>query len=342
MTKLNSPGENRFNKFLEPFAELLRNAIVSENPAPYLFSNSARDLLFRLEALSRIYKALHNKKVFENLNEDFKELEDAMGEIDYFDTFEKEFLKIKTLPPAFINYFVEGRIRAQEQFNKILKKKKWLSEKSDKLGEIESSLMKVDWMDADAERTAIGEFLVDQIEKFTSKYDKGKLHFNDIEEGVHEFRRKLRWFSIYAAALDGLIQLKISASPDEDLKKYLQPEIISSPFNVLPEAPMNIQPIFIQDQYFYALSWVISETGILKDEGLRNEAIEAAVQHTGVQLIEVTDILNIREDKNESSKEEICAKAKIIADTFMYKDMVMEKIKRDIYRGMESAITHQN
>jgi len=340
MTKLISPGQNRFKKFLDPLAELLRNAEATENPAPYLFSNGARDLLFRLEALSRIYKGLHNKKLFDNLNEDFKELEDAMGEIDYFDAFEKEFLKIKTLPPAFINYFIEGRNTAQEKLNKIIRKKKWISGKSGKLGEIESSLSGVDWIDADAERKAIGEFLVDQIDKFISKYDKGKLHFNDIEEGVHEFRRKLRWFSIYAASLDGLIQLKISASPDEDLKKYLQPEILNSPYNVLPEASIKIHPIFIQDQYFYALSWVISETGNLKDEGLRNEAIEAAVQNGGVQLIEVTDMLNSREEKKESTKEEVCSKAESIADTFIYKDMVMEKIKRDIYRGMEAVITN--
>jgi len=332
-----SAGQNRFKQFLEPFGELLHNAKSNDNPAPYLFANGARDLLFRLEALSRIYKALHNKKLFDDLNDGFKELEDSLGAIDYFDAFEKEFLKIKALPPAFTNYFVEGRNHAQGLLNKILKKEKWMAEKSGKLSEIESELKNADWLDPEEDSTAIEEFLINQIDKFTTKYEKGKLHFNDIEDGVHEFRRKLRWFSIYAAALDGLIQLKKSSSADESLSKYLLPEVINSPFNVMPEPPPGIQPIYIHDHHFYALSWLIEETGKLKDEGLRNEVLHKAVKHSGVLLIEVTDVLNITKEEKERSVEVICAEAEVIADTFIYKDMVMEKIKRDIYRSIEST-----
>jgi hypothetical protein len=337
MTKTNFPGHERFNKFLEPFKNLVSDARDTENPAPYLFSNGARDLLFRLEALSRIYKAIHNRKLFEALNEDFKELEDSLGEIDYFDVFEKEFLKIKNLPPVFINYFTEGRNKAQDKLNKILSKKKWITKKSGKLGKIETLLNDADWLEPETERIAIGEFLVKQVDKFSAKYEKGKLHFDDIENGVHEFRRKLRWFSIYAAALDGLIQLKKSATVDEDLAKYLQPEIINSPFNIFPEPAAGIQPFYIQDKFFYAMSWVIQETGKLKDEGLRNEIIQDAAQATGLQLIEVTDILNLNAKEKERSVEEISGEAESIADTFIYKDMVMEKIKRDLYRGLEEV-----
>jgi hypothetical protein len=339
MSKANFPGPLRFKKFLDPLEELLRNASESQNPAPYLFSNGARDLLFRLEALSRIYKSLHNRKLFEALDEDFKEVEDALGEIDSFDAFEKEFLQIKSLPPAFTNYFTEGRINAQEKLNKILSKKKWLTDKAGKLGKIDKLLNDADWLDPEAERIAIGEFLVKQIDKITANYEKGKLHFNDIENGIHEFRRKLRWLSIYAISLDGLIQLKKSASPDEDLNKYLQPEILNSPFNVLPEPPAGIHPLYVQDKFFYALSWVIQKTGELKDEGLRNEAIQDVAEKTGIQVIEVTDLLNLNAKEKERSPEEICSEAESIADGLINKDMVMEKLKRDLYRSLEMEVT---
>jgi hypothetical protein len=333
MSKSNFPGPLRFKKLIVPLSTLIDNARDNQNPAPYLFSNGARDILFRLEALCRIYKSLHNKKLFEKLLEDFKELEDSFGEVDNFDTYEKEFLKIKNLPPAFINYFVEGRINAQEKVNQKLSKKKWLTEKESKLSEIEASINDADWLEPAAEKIAIGEFMVKQIDKFTAGYEKGKLNFNDIENGVHEFRRKIRWFSIYADALDGLIQLKKSVSADEDMNKYLQPDIINSPFNVLPEPQPGIQPFYIQDKYFYALSWIIQETGKLKDEGLRNEVIQKVVQQSSLQLIEVTDILNINRNETERSVAEICAEAEAIADTFIYKDQVMEKIKRDLMRS---------
>ena len=337
MKKSTAAGHIRFKKLLEPLEILLTNAGASDNPAPFLYTNKARDILFRLEALCRIYRAIHNKKLFDEMNDDFKDLEDAMGSIDYYDAFEKEFLKVKTLPPAFINYFIEGRNKAQDQLNKILLKKKWISESSKKIKEIELSLEKADWLESAEERNAIGQFLVTQIDNFTSKYEKGKLHFNDIEKGIHEFRRKLRWFSIYAASLDGLIQLKSAGTADEDLKKYLSPEIINSPFNVLPEPTGDIHPFYIHDQLFYALSWTITETGKLKDEGLRNEVIHTASEFAGVPTIEVIDKLNIiGGEENEKSTEEICAQAEILADTFIYKDRVMEKIKRDLYRGLEN------
>jgi hypothetical protein len=337
MNVKNLQGPARFQKFLHPLKELLANAASAENAAPYLYTSKGRDLFFRLEALCRIYKGLHNKKLFSRLNDDFKEIEDALGDIDYFDAFEMEFLKIKTLPPAFLNYFTEGRNDAQEKLNKLLSKEKWISQKSKKIHDIESELSKADWLDPVEERKAIGEFLVKQIDNFTTQYEKGRIHFRDIESGLHEFRRKLRWFSIYAVALDGLIQLKTSTVEDEGLKKYLLPEVINSPFNVLPEPAHDVQPFYINDQLFYAMSWMINETGKMKDAGLREQAIHSALKDTGIQEIEVTDKLNMNEEPGEqNTPEEICAQAEIIADEFIYKDRVMEKIKRDIYRGMET------
>ena len=32
-----------------------------------------------------------------------------------------------------------------------------------------------------------------------------KLNLNDLENGIHEFRRKLRWVGIYSSALNGKV-----------------------------------------------------------------------------------------------------------------------------------------
>jgi hypothetical protein len=337
MNITNFYGPARFQKFLHPLKEILNNAATVNNPSPFLFASKARDIFFRLEGLCRLYRGLHNKKLFDRLNDDFKEIEDALGVIDYYDAFEKEFQKLQTLPPAFLTYFIEGRNRAQEELNKLLSKKKWISKRSGMINEIESEILKAEWLEPGEERIAIGEFLIKQIGNFTSQYEKGILHFKDIESGLHEFRRKLRWFSIYALVLNGLIQLKKSGIEDAGLKKYLQPEIINSPFNILPEPLQDVQPFYIHDQLFYAMSWVINETGKLKDIGLREEAIHSALKDTGIQTIEVTDTLNINDVAGEQKTPAmICAQAEIIADEFIYKDRVMEKIKKDIYRGMEA------
>lgn len=69
----------------------------------------------------------------------------------------------------------------------------------------------------------------------------------------------------------------------ENLKKYLTSEIIHSRYKVLPEINMVKKPIFLNNNYFYALSWIIVEPGKLKDSGLR-------VKLVGESLHEVYDI----------------------------------------------------
>ena len=326
MTSNSSPGLLRFQIYTEPLRVLLGNAAASENPALFLYTNKARDILFRLEALARIYQDIHNKKTFSRLNEDFKELEDALGLVDYYDAFAISFSK-ENVPPAFLAYFTSGKEKALKKLNELLRKEKWLSADG-KMNEINESLNKADWLSEKDDSKALAGFFVEEIEKFIRQYEKGKLHFDDIEEGVHEFRRKLRWFSIYPAALNGLIQLKKIPFTDESLRKYMTPEILASPFNVLPPPVYGDNTLYIEDQLFFALSWMISETGKLKDGGLRRIAIKNAMKK--MEIAEDKSLEKLISEDATGTEKEICAKAKAIADIFIYKDMVPERMKRNL------------
>ncbi|HEY6063987.1 MAG TPA: hypothetical protein VIV35_10285, partial [Chitinophagaceae bacterium] len=105
-----------------------------------------------------------------------------------------------------------------------------------------------------------------------------KISFHDVEKDVHELRRELRWLSIYPQALRGLIQMKPNADSPDYLKKYLTPEIINSPFNKMPEPGDCKDLIYVNANYFYALSWLIAELGKLKDNGLRIVILKEALQ----------------------------------------------------------------
>ena len=50
-------------------------------------------------------------------------------------------------------------------------------------------------------RNRLGEFLARELEKTEEQYRDGELNPHQLEGGLHELRRKLRWFSIYAAVL---------------------------------------------------------------------------------------------------------------------------------------------
>ena len=81
------PGYARFEKQLSRIEILLHNGASEVSPANYLYNNDMRTPLFLLEGLARIYRKIHNRKRFEKLLKWFKEAEDALGAIDYYESF---------------------------------------------------------------------------------------------------------------------------------------------------------------------------------------------------------------------------------------------------------------
>jgi hypothetical protein len=72
-------GLSRFTFYLEQIKALLNNARKQKNPSLWLFSNNARSPFFMLESLAKIYAKMHNPKMFGNLKDKFKFIEDVAG-----------------------------------------------------------------------------------------------------------------------------------------------------------------------------------------------------------------------------------------------------------------------
>ena len=155
-------------------------------------------------------------------------------------------------------------------------KKNWIGKNSNRIDKIRKKLRGADWLEEKPEMKAIESLYLESIEKidaFAATYQSG---FTELERQVHELRRKLRWLSIYPQALQGCIQLTETLSKDENVNKYLTPEIVNSPFNKMPAAGANRTLLMFNKDYFFALSWMIAELGKLKDQGLRTVVINEA------------------------------------------------------------------
>ncbi len=87
----------------------------------------------------------------------------------------------------------------------------------------------------------------------------------------------MRWLSIYAQALQGLIQLKKATKKPKYQINYFTKEILGSSYNKLPARPKNTAIIEFDSDSFFALSWLIKELGKLKDDGLRIEQLSRAI-----------------------------------------------------------------
>ncbi len=282
-TKINKMknGITRFEYYLEQVQTLLDKAGTQKNPALWLYQNNFRTPMFMLEALSKLYAGIHNKKKFSKLKEQFKILEDMLGAIDFYDCFAKEFVDNKMIPAEITNYIQAQSREKIQSLNETLKEKEWLGEGNKRMEKIRKKLGTADWKKEREEVKGIDGFYKQSINEILNFINEKNFHFSNLESDVHELRRKLRWLSIYPQTFRGCIQLSSSkkASP-KYLAKYLTEEITGSPYNVMPDAGDNTHFLLLEKDRFYALSWMIAELGKLKDNGLRIIVIKEAILQT--------------------------------------------------------------
>ena len=274
-------GQQRFNFFLNQLEELLIKSSKQKNPALWLYQNNARTPLFMLEGLAKMYREIHNKKKFEKLKAHFKLLEDTIGQIDYYDAFAKEFISNKKIPAAITNYLQAQSREKIQSLNEILTEKEWLTEAKTRIAKTRKKLAKADWQNDKDDLKSIEQFYIAAINRILEFINQKDFNFTDVEKDVHEFRRMLRWLSIYPQALQGCIQLsKPKTVIPKYLTKYLTKEITGSKYNVMPDAADEKYFLVFDQNRFYALSWMIAELGNLKDSGLKVEIIKEALLQT--------------------------------------------------------------
>lgn len=270
-------GLSRFLFFLNKVKTILEKAEVAENPAMVAYAEDMRTPLFMLEALTRLYKKIHPHQKLNNLNKLFKDLEDGLGVIDYYDAFAKEFAKEKRIPEAITIYLENKTQEKTNELNDDLKKNGWIAKHKKRLIKITKDLEEINWLNEKEDSTAILNMYKKDITKLIKRYKIPNLQFSDIENDVHELRRQLRWLSIYPQALRGLIQLKPNSEVPDFLNKYHTPEIINSLYNIMPDGSALQEHILLNADYYYAISWMIAELGKLKDSGLKIIIIEESI-----------------------------------------------------------------
>lgn len=271
-------GKTRFDIQIEKIENLLTVASEQENPATWLFVNDFRTPIFMLEGLSKMYGGVHDKKTFDKLLLKFKELEDALGAVDYYGSFSKEFAQNTSISAEIKSYLNTKTKEKTTLFSKILVKEDWLNGK--RIKKIKKKLKDIDWLKESNENDKIVKFYKIQIDKIIKFLTATEGVFDNMEDDVHELRRKLRWLSIYPQALNGVIKLKENKPLLEFQQKYLTEEITKSPFNKLISNKEQTYFIEFDKNSFLALSWMIAELGKIKDKGLKIHVLKEAIQET--------------------------------------------------------------
>ena len=167
----------------------------------------------------------------------------------------------------------------------------------------------------------------DEIKSILLFAKKRQYHFTKLEEEVHELRRKLRWLSIYAHALGGLVQLKTTVTKTKFQQAYFTEKIINLRYNKLPKTPLGADIIELDKNSFLALSWILKELGTIKDLGLKLQYLRDAIFISeNISEIKANEkalqILNLE----MTASGNLLKKASEIVEVFLVKDKILNKL----------------
>lgn len=248
---------SRFEKQLTILNKALSVDLDSELLAKQLVSNpEARIAAFDLQALGKMYAK--SDSLFEKMHRDFKEFEDQLGTV-------KKWIELSNN---------KKRQEALNQFADYISQNEWsINGKSPKLNEYINSLKKINWPKPNEDR----QMILNQLEDDLIKIDKTNFNFEALEEGngLHEFRREIRWFVIKARLLNGLLKFKKNNfCPSENLADILNQPIAKSKYATLIQNTKERNACQISQCLFVDLANVVEEIGQLKD------AAEQAIGNT--------------------------------------------------------------
>lgn len=235
------------------------------------YACGVRNHYFYVETICRIGRDLGSEEVFEKHLKKFKEAEDILGQYDFFFSLSEATSHVPECRERFEELHGENFATAGEKLHNLLEEERDSKQHSTFLKDCKE----IEFDKPEKLQKEFGVFLIKAIQKLSKGWEKGEFNPDEIETGIHELRRKLRWLSLYAQVSNGMIQLTGKEVKTEIAEVYVTREILTSPFLQFPKAPEGIRPLEIKFAHFAALSSLIATLGELKDAGLTLEALNA-------------------------------------------------------------------
>lgn len=255
------------------------HATLAQDPTPLsllddMLASDLRLVIFYLEGILKLYRKRYPEieKVFVSV----KSLEDQLGALSAYIGF-TVIARENKAPKKAIDYLVHEGEKARDTLLAKLEKE-WMPK--DKgcipaLQEIVDFLVATPFDKYKKDRKIVRAEIVRRLKKFEAiEFDMSQLQ-GDVS--IHELRRQLRWFPIYATSLDGLFALSEDINPIKEFKKNLKSKLAQSKYSKLPSSERETNPYEISKSLFIANNAYISMLGKIKDRGEEIEAIEHAL-----------------------------------------------------------------
>ena len=306
---------------IEQLTGLFGEAQRSRNPALFLYRHDARTPLFMAESIMRLLNHLEERKKPSKGLKIFKKLEDSLGRIDYYDQLVKQFSKIRSVKEEQLDYFISARDGKLRDLNKRLLHKQFYTEI---FRELSLSLL-IDFNS----RSLILKLEKEICKELRICYDYYMAYpqkFTELESQVHELRRKLRWISIYAHSLQGIMVLKPVVKNYKWEKELITRSSQNSPYNKLMDRKGLKKHIFLNQKAFYALGFVLNALGEIKDKGLALEAFGKMLKKTAQEKHQNFEKMTIKQLKLSYNLKEVLEEAHQLLHKFFTKYQIQKEL----------------
>ncbi len=249
--------------------------------AKLMVEKDLRTPLFRLEGLLRLYEPKFGHR-FEKRLDRVKQLEDQLGAVGFARDALGQAEKAKLPAPALelLREKVGDQMKALEK----IVEKHWLPDvekrgQSEAVDDLVGTLMDAEFGSHAADQKYLRSQLADRMQQVVdTKYD-----FTQLQSGVHELRRDLRWLPISMHSLDGAIQLSAEKNSLPKLKQLLDTPAAQSPFLKTGATDREPSQIVLSKSLLVAHCNEIAALGSFKDTGeYFHELVDALVESKAV------------------------------------------------------------
>jgi hypothetical protein len=208
-----------------------------------------------------------------------KALEDALGKYTYAISMTKTAVD-KGAPTAVVDYLKKCEADARESLEGHVRDH-WMPNENGKIPAIKKlvrSITKADFEKYKVDR----EFIQKKIAKEIKEIDETDFDMKDLEGGLHELRRQLRWVPVFCEATAGLIQLDETRNPSKFYEPMLQTKLATDKYLILPTAEREKSPINISKSLYTANMDYVLKLGAIKDLGEQIHGMERGFTETGL------------------------------------------------------------
>lgn len=242
----------------------------------HLLAKDAREELFRTEAVLRLYR--HKFPMLERDLTAVKSLEDEVGDYAYsVDTLKFANERFQSAPPAnaqaILTRLEQQQATARDHLTQLLRS-----------GRVAPPLIATR---AEADQTFRGwgtaqdtPFVKEKLHEMLARLRDDRFDFTRLEDGIHEFRRRLRWFPLTIDGLDGLITVRDDPPgmcPAPALEHLAGTRAANHKYANPTLAHPAVSPCEISRCLLWQVSKTIRDLGRVKDDAEGDMAIEWAL-----------------------------------------------------------------